>query len=148
MPEPLLPVGQQVAQGPYIPPAEIGGGGGVFATGSVPAGSVSTSALPPLSGTPTMSSSLAPAPQTASLGTLPQNSSTPTLAVVPQNPYIHVIESGESLYTIARRYDVTAQAIVQANGLGSPDKIFVGQKIIIPGRSALAPAPTDTVAVN
>jgi murein DD-endopeptidase MepM/ murein hydrolase activator NlpD len=138
MPEPLKPVSTQIAQGPYIPPAEIGGGSGVYVTGSLPAGSVATSSLPPLSGTPTMSSSLAPAPKTASLGTLPANSSTPTLAVVPANPYVHVIESGESLYTIARRYDVTAQAIVQANGLGSPDKIFVGQKLIIPGRSGVA----------
>ena len=47
-----------------------------------------------------------------------------------------MIESGESLYTIARRYNVTAQAIVQANGMGSPDKIFVGQKVIIPGLKA------------
>jgi murein DD-endopeptidase MepM/ murein hydrolase activator NlpD len=31
---------------------------------------------------------------------------------------------------------VTAQAIVQANGMGSPDKIFVGQKVIIPGLKA------------
>ncbi|MEO6394901.1 MAG: M23 family metallopeptidase [Devosia sp.] len=87
-----------------------------------------------------MSSSLAPVPvasKTASLGTLPANSATPTLAVVPTDAYIHVIESGESLYTIARRYDVTAQAIVQANGMVSADKIFVGQKLIIPGRADL-----------
>jgi murein DD-endopeptidase MepM/ murein hydrolase activator NlpD len=76
--------------------------------------------------------------------------------VVPQNAYTHVIESGESLYTIARRYDVTAQAIVQANGFSSPDKIFVGQKLIIPGRPdvlaardkgmALAPHPAQQSA--
>jgi len=66
-----------------------------------------------------------------------------TLSVVPDNAYIHVIESGESLYTIARRYNVTAQAIVQANGMGSPDKIFVGQKVIIPGLTA-KPAPAST----
>jgi murein DD-endopeptidase MepM/ murein hydrolase activator NlpD len=141
MPAALQPVGTKVAQGPYVPPADIGGGSGVYVTGSAPLGTVSTSTLPPLSGTPAMSTSTAPAIKSASLGTLPQNSSTPALAVVPNNPYIHVIESGESLYTIARRYDVTAQAVVQANGLGSPDKIFVGQKLIIPGRSAMSPAP-------
>ncbi|WP_417308640.1 peptidoglycan DD-metalloendopeptidase family protein [Devosia sp.] len=69
---------------------------------------------------------------------------------VPSDAYVHVIESGESLYTIARRYNVTAQAIVAANGFSSPDKIYVGQKIIIPGRADLlanmAPAkPTGTV---
>src|SRR5690606_9921588 len=57
------------------------------------------------------------------------------------------IAGGESLYTIARKYDVTTQAIVIANGLSSPDKIVVGQKVIIPGRSDLNPtagaAPTQ-----
>ena len=119
-----------------------------------------------------------PAPQ--SLATVPAGTqavalgnaqtATPNLAVVPSNAYVHVIESGESLYTIARRYDVTAQAIVQANGFSSPDKIFVGQKIVIPGRPDLlaakagakpvteaatqsplpqqAPAPTSTAAIT
>jgi murein DD-endopeptidase MepM/ murein hydrolase activator NlpD len=64
----------------------------------------------------------------------------PALVSIPSNAYAHVIESGESLYTIARRYDVTAQAIIQANGLGSPDKIYVGQKVIIPGRPDLLAA--------
>ena len=74
--------------------------------------------------------------------------SSPNLAVVPENAYIHVIESGESLYTIARRYNVTAQAIVQANGMGSPDKIFVGQKVIIPGMTAKsAPAVTQVASI-
>ena len=45
-------------------------------------------------------------------------------ASFPANAYTHVIESGESLYTIARHYDVTAQAIMQANGISSPDKIL------------------------
>jgi murein DD-endopeptidase MepM/ murein hydrolase activator NlpD len=61
----------------------------------------------------------------------------PQLAVASGNAYTHQIASGESLYTIARRYDVTTQAIVQANGLGSPDKIVVGQRVIIPGRADL-----------
>lgn len=71
----------------------------------------------------------------------------PTLKVVPDNAYVHTIEGGESLYAIARRYNVTTDAIVQANGLASPDKIFVGQKVIIPGRPDLLAqraAPTAT----
>jgi len=65
-------------------------------------------------------------------------SSPPRLAVVADNSkYTHVIESGESLYTIARRYDVSTQDIIQANGFSSPDKIFVGQRLVIPGRPDL-----------
>ena len=74
------------------------------------------------------------------------------MAAAPGNAYTHTIASGESLYTIARRYDVTTQAIVQANGLSSPDKIVVGQKIIIPGRADLlankGPAPTQVASVT
>ena len=88
--------------------------------------------------------SAAPMPSPAVLGSLPNNSSVPTLAAnnaVPAaggtNTFTHTIASGESLYTIARRYDVTTQAIVQANGLSSPDKIVVGQAVIIPGRADL-----------
>jgi murein DD-endopeptidase MepM/ murein hydrolase activator NlpD len=66
--------------------------------------------------------------------------SSPALVSIPKDAYVHVIESGESLYTIARRYDVTAQAIIQANGFSSPDKIYVGQRIIIPGRADLLAA--------
>ena len=49
------------------------------------------------------------------------------------------------------QYNVTAQAIMQANGISSPDKIFVGQKLIIPGRADLvvkqAPAAPKTASL-
>ena len=77
-------------------------------------------------------------PMPATLGA-PASIGTPAahLAAIPANAYTHTIASGESLYTIARRYDVTTQSIVQANNLGSPDKIVVGQRVIIPGRADL-----------
>ncbi len=62
----------------------------------------------------------------------------PSVAQAPG--YRHTVESGESLYAIARRYDVTTDAIVRANGLSAPDKIFVGQKLLIPGRADLLAA--------
>src|SRR5690606_10538197 len=61
----------------------------------------------------------------------------PVQAAANSNGYTHTIAGGESLYTIARKYDVTTQSIVLANGLSSPDKIVVGQKITIPGRGDL-----------
>lgn len=83
-----------------------------------------------------------------------QPPSAPKLTLVAQNSYTHIIESGESLYTIARKYNVTTDAVVLANGLSSPDKIFVGQKIVIPGRpdelekNKLAAASADAKAKN
>lgn len=153
MPPALKPIASRtdVASGPFIPPADIGGGsGGGLVTGSAPVGVVSSSALPPLTGSETMSAqpSLVSVSAPTQSGTLAAPAPGKTLSVVPDNAYIHVIESGESLYTIARRYNVTAQAIVQANGMGSPDKIFVGQKVIIPGMTAKAvPAPTQVASI-
>ncbi len=45
---------------------------------------------------------------------------------------IHVIQSGESLSSIAAQYGVTAQAIIELNGITNPDAIYVGQQLIIP----------------
>jgi murein DD-endopeptidase MepM/ murein hydrolase activator NlpD len=111
--------------------------------------------LPAMQAQPALAS--APMPSPAVLGSLPTNSSVPSLASAApaptggsNNAFSHTIASGESLYTIARRYDVTTQSIVQANNLSSPDKIVVGQRVIIPGRSDLlvakAPAPTIQLA--
>jgi murein DD-endopeptidase MepM/ murein hydrolase activator NlpD len=100
----------------------------------------------------------------SNLGSMPVNSAVPQVAPAAQaaanangTGFSHTIQSGESLYTIARRYDVTTQAIVQANGLSSPDRIIVGQQIVIPGLAnraptaapaapAAQPAPTQQVA--
>ena len=101
--------------------------------------------------------SAAPMPSPATLGSLPTNSSVPTIASTPTpapsaagGTFKHTIASGESLYTIARRYEVTTQAIVQANGLSSPDKIVVGQSVIIPGRADLlaTKAPTQVASAT
>lgn len=45
---------------------------------------------------------------------------------------IHVIQSGESLSSIAAQYGVTAQEIIDLNGISNPDAIYVGQQLIIP----------------
>ncbi len=73
----------------------------------------------------------------------------PALSVVEPEVFRHTVESGESLYAVARRYDVTTDAIVRANGLSAPDQIFVGQKLVIPGRAdLLASRPEAAPAVQ
>lgn len=113
----------------------------------------SQGSLPAMQAQPSLAS--APMPSPAVLGSLPTNSSVPSLAsAAPATPgtatngFTHTIASGESLYTIARRYEVTTQSLVQANNLSSPDKIVVGQKVIIPGRADLlaTKAPTQVAS--
>ncbi|MCS6760928.1 MAG: peptidoglycan DD-metalloendopeptidase family protein [Candidatus Devosia symbiotica] len=101
----------------------------------------SQGSIPAMQAQSSAASAIMPSP--AALSRIPINSSMPTLAAVTpaapasDNTFTHTIASGESLYTIARLYEVTTQSLVQANNLASPDKIVVGQKVIIPGRSDL-----------
>lgn len=62
---------------------------------------------------------------------------------------VHVVQWGETLTTIARRYGVTTTAIVQANGLANPNYIWAGQRLVIPSASTpSAPAgETSTYVV-
>lgn len=48
------------------------------------------------------------------------------------NNIIHTVTRGETLFGIARRYNVSVQAIVSMNKIINPNLIFVGQQLIIP----------------
>jgi len=52
----------------------------------------------------------------------------------------HIVQRGENLNIIARRYGVSIWAISQANGLRNLNLLYTGQRLIIPG-TAPAPAP-------
>lgn len=59
---------------------------------------------------------------------------TPTPTATPTSqpqPTIYVVRQGDTLYSIARRYGTTVQAIMAANGLAN-DNIYVGQQLYIP----------------
>ena len=45
---------------------------------------------------------------------------------------IYTVRAGDTVYQIARSHNVTPAAIVQANGLEMPDRLVVGQSLIIP----------------
>jgi len=49
---------------------------------------------------------------------------------------VHVVRRGETLYSIARRYGVSVQAIASANGIRNPSRIYTGQRLRIPGRGS------------
>src|SRR5579872_3585064 len=75
MPQALQPIGgqTQVATGPFTPPENVGNGQG-FVVGNAPPGTISSSTLPPLSGSNAMPAQTAYAPlatQTATLAEPP-----------------------------------------------------------------------------
>lgn len=45
---------------------------------------------------------------------------------------VHVVCRGDTVYSIARRYGSTVQAIAAANHLWNPSLIWVGQRLVIP----------------
>ena len=47
----------------------------------------------------------------------------------------HVVQRGDTLYSIARRYGTSVQAIMSTNGLSNRNFIWVGQRLNIPGGS-------------
>ena len=48
------------------------------------------------------------------------------------SPIVHQVRYGENATTIARRYGVSLQALITANGLSNPNHVYVGQLLLIP----------------
>jgi len=61
-------------------------------------------------------------------------------------PSTHLVADGENLTLIARRYGVTIAAVVAANRLADPSRIYAGQRLAIPGTTALAPSAPKPAA--
>ncbi len=51
---------------------------------------------------------------------------------LPGGANTHTVAPGETLFSIAQRYGLTAEAIASANGLSNPDQIYVGQVLYLP----------------
>ncbi len=59
---------------------------------------------------------------------------------------IHVVYSGQRLGSIAKRYNVTIEAICEANGIRRRDPIRPGQRLEIPSRDEKTPKPAASEA--
>jgi len=58
----------------------------------------------------------------------------------PAAPPVHVVRWGENLTWIAAHYGVSVQAIVNANGLSDPNRIYAGQRLVIPVAGPSSPS--------
>ncbi|MCY4024581.1 MAG: LysM domain-containing protein [Anaerolineaceae bacterium] len=54
---------------------------------------------------------------------------------LPEGYRMHVVESGDTLYSIALAWGRTTSALIEANELTDPDRLEVGQEILIPPRN-------------
>jgi hypothetical protein len=57
-------------------------------------------------------------------------------------PGVHIVQSGETLYSIARRYNVESFAFADYNDLPAPFSIYAGQRLSIPAAGSQPPAAT------
>jgi len=76
---------------------------------------------------------LAPEPQVASARMdEPKKPVTTSMPRAEPPVTVYVVRSGDALWTIARRYDTTVDALAEENGLRDPSLIRIGQKLRIP----------------
>ncbi|MBQ0039710.1 MAG: LysM peptidoglycan-binding domain-containing protein [Treponema sp.] len=57
---------------------------------------------------------------------------------------VHKVESGDTYYSIARKYGVKVSEIYSANGLSESDTLKVGQTLKIPSGEVSVPAPVES----
>ncbi|MGD9100238.1 MAG: LysM peptidoglycan-binding domain-containing protein [Anaerolineae bacterium] len=79
---------------------------------------------------------------------IPRSASNPPepVALPTNTDSAYVVQWGDTLSAIARRYGVTTEALMQANGLFSPHTIYAGQRLVISG--TLTPTSEVLTLVN
>ena len=85
-------------------------------------------------------------PPTQTPTATPTHTLTPTPQPTP-TPVIHVVRAGETLYSIARLYEVGVAALSQANGLTLSSFLHPNDELVIPIPTAEG-TPTATVSPN
>jgi membrane-bound lytic murein transglycosylase D len=55
----------------------------------------------------------------------------------------HIVQQGDTLWSLARRYDVPVAGLARANGLSPRSHLSVGAALAVPPPGAAAPAPDD-----
>ncbi|MCY4071847.1 MAG: LysM peptidoglycan-binding domain-containing protein [Chloroflexi bacterium] len=73
----------------------------------------------------------------------PTDSSAATIIQLPEGPQIHVVSAGETWASIALRYELTVEELLDANESFITDPIAAGQEIVIPELEEEDDAPTE-----
>lgn len=76
------------------------------------------------------------------------NGSTGTVTPTPPTSgNTYTVQKGDTLIAIAKKYNTTVDALAKASGITDPNKIHVGQTIVIPG-TAEKPKPEGNTGAN
>jgi len=74
---------------------------------------------------------------------IPSTPVPPTTCPAGTTPY--TIRAGDTFYSIARRYNISLDALIAANPGVDPDRLFIGQVICLPGAT---PPPPSTCPIG
>ncbi len=66
----------------------------------------------------------------------------------PPAPTVHIVQQGETLFSIATRYGLTVDRLAHANGIPDPRQIYIGQRLTIPANGDLDAVETTTYLVQ
>jgi len=103
-----------------------------------------TAPLPMAGGSP------APGPPSASRPTVRGSAAslvTPAVDVTSEGAHV-IVREGQTLWEIALTHGVTVEALAAANGIGNDDVLQVGQRLAIPGKSAVSASATALPAAG
>jgi len=77
----------------------------------------------------------------------PRRTPTPEPVITPEpSPFVHVVARLETLRYIAGLYCTTVDAILEINDIANPNRIQVGQELLIPGGGCTSPEPEPSPA--
>jgi len=60
------------------------------------------------------------------------------------NQAVHIVQPGDTLFSLARRYGVNISDLVNANNILNPNQIYIGQKLVI-SRASTPGTPAERV---
>ncbi len=84
---------------------------------------------------------------TTALDNAPARPVAPNVPGGGQQPDRHVVKRGETAFTIARSYNVSAKALADWNNLGADMAVREGQSLLIPVATGPAPSSTDVTTI-
>jgi len=92
---------------------------------------------------PTPTPISAPALQTPQ-DTVIQPTAMPAFTPTPPEPRQYIVQEGDTLGAIAQTYDVSIEDLMAANGITDPNRLALGQTLVIPPELFPANSPTET----
>ncbi len=110
---------------------------------------VAAAATSTLSVIPTFTPTITLIPTETSAPTAePTATLTPAPTATLQPPQNHVVQAGETLFTLGFRYNVSADSIAELNGLGDNANIIINQTLLVPWPTATPPLEPVLVEID